>query len=562
MKTKYIGTYEKIRFNHKKYNYLFKDEYLFRLYDLDSNKNNNFIENLEQVLNKDKKINFLKKKKEKYLKEISKSLNKIHNSNHSKHEWGILLDYYILISLIIIKRKYDTLIKIRDKKTIINCSQVDFFFPDSDIYKEKLFAEKNLSKFIDFLIAKETNFTNIDYDIKKIFIKRTNPKKKIFQKILNFFYSLIVFFRKPTLIVDGYLGFKNSIKIMYRSKLKILVSKYDYIENLNYKKLSNKKEYKLRNKIKFNFKKDNFDNIFLQYVRNTIPGSFIENYSIFLKLNIFFSKNISKIGSAILFPSNDIFKFLTFRIKKRKKKLFTFQHGGLFDMRLFSPEDNLNKIYTDFNFLWHKKNGIGVPYFSEVNFKNNDNKNKILFFPTVTLFHEETENLKLCNHLKLNQYFKLIPLLNNKSLNLYVKFPNYKTSNISKKLWINKFGKKIKIVNNNYKGDIFNKFSLTIIDNFSTPFFELIYNKQPFVILNNSKLKEFKPGFRKIIYNLKKNKILFDNEKELANFINKNSSNLIHYWSDVLNSKFFINIRKKIFPNEKFLDSKLVKILR
>ena len=564
MKTKYIGVYDRIKLNHKKFNYLFKDEYLLRLYDLDLKKNKNihFIENLDQVFNKDKKINFLKKKKKKYLEEISTSLNRIHGANHLTHEWGVLLDYYILISLIIIKRRYDTFLRIQDKKTIINCSQIDFFFPDSDTYKKKLFSQKELLKFIDFLIAKEKNFKNIDYDIQKNFIKKSYPKKKIFQKIVSFFYNFVVFLRKPILIVDGYLGFKNSIKIMLKSKFKILVSNYDYIENLKDKDLSYKKDYKLRNEIKFNFKKDSFDNIFLQYIKNTIPGSFVENYSIFFQSNIFISKNISKIGSAILLPSMDNYKYLAFKIKKQKKKIFTFQHGGLFDMRLFSPEDYLNEKYSDFNFLWGNKNGVGTAYFFKTNLKNFDNENKILFFPTVTLFQEETENLKLCNHLKLNQYFKLIPLLNDKLLNLHVKFTNYQTSEIAKKLWKKRFGKKIKIVNNSYKGDIFNKFSLTIIDNFSTPFFELIYHKQPFVILNNSKLKEFKPEFKKIIYNLKKNKILFNNEIELANFINENSPNFNNYWTDVINSKYFISIRKKIFPNEKFLDSKLIKILK
>lgn len=564
MKTKYIGVYDRIKLNHKKFNYLFKDEYLLRLYDLDLKKNKNihFIENLDQVFNKDKKINFLKKKKKKYLEEISTSLNRIHGANHLTHEWGVLLDYYILISLIIIKRRYDTFLRIQDKKTIINCSQIDFFFPDSDTYKKKLFSQKELLKFIDFLIAKEKNFKNIDYDIQKNFIKKSYPKKKIFQKIVSFFYNFVVFLRKPILIVDGYLGFKNSIKIMLKSKFKILVSNYDYIENLKDKDLSYKKDYKLRNEIKFNFKKDSFDNIFLQYIKNTIPGSFVENYSSFFQSNIFISKNISKIGSAILLPSMDNYKYLAFKIKKQKKKIFTFQHGGLFDMRLFSPEDYLNEKYSDFNFLWGNKNGVGTAYFFKTNLKNFDNENKILFFPTVTLFQEETENLKLCNHLKLNQYFKLIPLLNDKLLNLHVKFTNYQTSEIAKKLWKKRFGKKIKIVNNSYKGDIFNKFSLTIIDNFSTPFFELIYHKQPFVILNNSKLKEFKPEFKKIIYNLKKNKILFNNEIELANFINENSPNFNNYWTDVINSKYFISIRKKIFPNEKFLDSKLIKILK
>ena len=62
-----------------------------------------YIENLNQVFNKDKKVSFIKKKTTKYLNDLRLSLNKLHNINLNNKDWGILIEYYILISVIALK---------------------------------------------------------------------------------------------------------------------------------------------------------------------------------------------------------------------------------------------------------------------------------------------------------------------------------------------------------------------------------------------------------------------------------------------------------------------------
>ena len=75
-------------------------------------------------------------------------------------------------------------------------------------------------------------------------------------------------------------------------------------------------------------------------------------------------------------------------------------------MRKFSPDDLINNYYSDVNLLWHDKNSIGPAYFDKnQSIKNTNKRTGILFFPTINLFQEMTENLKKCNHIYLNPYW-------------------------------------------------------------------------------------------------------------------------------------------------------------
>ena len=113
--------------------------------------------NLDQVFNKDKKVTFIKKKTKKYLKDIRISLNKIHDLNLNDKDWGILLEYYILISVIALKRRFDFIKKVEKKKFKIISLQADFTFEDTEEYKKELLSNKNLNLYLNFLISKELN---------------------------------------------------------------------------------------------------------------------------------------------------------------------------------------------------------------------------------------------------------------------------------------------------------------------------------------------------------------------------------------------------------------------
>ena len=100
--------------------------------------------------------------------------------------------------------------------------------------------------------------------------------------------------------------------------------------------------------------------------------------------------------------------------------------------------------YADIKFNWHDKNGVGAPYFLK-KLKTSKRKNGLLFLPSFTLFQEMTENLKECNHLYLNKYWKLYELINDDKKKLIkFKFLNRPIEKTLKKLWIENTNNKIK----------------------------------------------------------------------------------------------------------------------
>jgi putative transferase (TIGR04331 family) len=302
---------------------------------------------------------------------------------------------------------------------------------------------------------------------------------------------------------------------------------------------------------------DIFDKIFNQYNKNVLPSSFIENFEKFYRYEDDICKRIKNLGSAVLFLESDIYRFFAIKIKRRGGKLINFQHGGLNRMRKFSLEELFVDSYADLDFWWHDKNGIGVPYFDnhKPNYKSND---EILFFPTINLYQETTVNLKKCNHINLNQYWKFFELMKNDlKAKVKIKLMHHKNSDSLKRIWEKKYNKNIILNKKNYKGSVFKNFKIVIIDNYSTPLFELLYISHPFIIINDSKLIEYNKDFREIVQKLNQLGILFKSETKAAQFINSNYQNIDLWWKKIIKKKKFRQIKKKLYPKEKFDYQKL-----
>ena len=557
MKKSFLINYytEKLKFK-RKTKIVFKDEFLLKCYSKDKLKNYqiSFLDSIEKVYNKNKNVPFLTKKLKKYRKSLSKKLNLIHQVNFSEKEWGLLLDYYILISIIFLKRKIDNFKKIKNKKIVAEVSDNKMYFFNTESVREEFLHGKKLNHFADYIILNQLGFVNfkkIKYSSDTAKIK--NKKNSIIKNyILNFFFKVL----KPTIIFNGYFGLKNSLKIMILSKFKVLVLDAKLLNELNY---SNKKDHILRKKILID-ETDEFDKIFNRFNNNIMPSSFLENFNLFYKINFDFSKNIKNIGSAILLPISDYYKFLSLLIKRNNGKIISFQHGGLFGMRKFSPDDLINNYYSDVNLLWHDKNGIGPAYFDKNQSTKNTNKRTgILLFPTINLFQEMTENLKKCNHIYLNPYWNFYSLISPKLKKITkIKLFNHPNSKKLRKIWVDRYSEDLLLDIKSYKGNLYKNFKITIIDNFSTPLFELLYQHEPFIIINNSKLLEFTHEFKLIIRELKKLNLLFSSEKKASQFINKNYSNLDVWWDDIKNNVNYKKLRNKLFPVNNFNKRKLI----
>lgn len=544
---------------------IFENEYLKKLFNEKDLKNYkcSSLETLDQVYNRKIDFIFCKRKAKRYLSEIFPTLNTLNNSKLKKDEWAILIEYFLLISTIYLKRRFETFKKIKDKKNIfIEGYNHNFFFENCSIYKINQLEDIEFNKYTNYLLAKKFQLKIANYSNSKFlhFFEKSN-KKSALKKIIYFFYNLVTLFFKPIIIFDGYFGKKNALKVFFKSRFQILFANIDFLK-FSKEKISTKKNKHFRSRIFLKIE-DDFDVIYNEFIKNVLPSSYLENFALYYQSNTEKYDKLSKIGTAIHIAANDYFKFAILNFKKKNKKIFNLQHGGLFGNKVFAPENYVNTKFSDLNLYWNdKKRKIGSPYFLDLNIKRSKFTNKILFFPCHQLFFEEIENVGNNNHIHLNQYLSLINQLNIKKFpNLSVKFFNHKNDDFLKKIWKKNFSNKIEILDssNSYKGNIFKDYDLVIIDDFSTAFYELMYYKKPFIILNSAPSINFKKKFWLKIKELKKINLWFDNEKKLASFLENNFENFIFNWERTINSKPYIKLKKNLFSTERFNDSLFVK---
>ena len=559
-----ITSFRKLNFK-KNSNLVFENEYLKKLFVEKKLKdfNSTSIESLDEFYNRKINITFCKKKVRRYIKEIFPILNKLNNINLKKKEWEILIEYFLLISVIYLKRRYDTLKKIKDKKnTLIEGNNYNFFFENFSIYNLIQLESLKFNTYTNFLIAKNLKLKILTKKkTKNDFLFENENQKSFFLKIYYFFIDKFYPFFKPVIIIDGYFGKKNALYTILKSKFKILFTKIDYL-NFSKNNINKKKNNKLRSKVKIKIF-DNFDKIYNEFLKNVLPSSYLENFKIYYKANDNKFNYFSKIGTSIHIAMNDNFKFGIIKLRKQNKKIFNIQHGGLLGNRIFAPEDYVNNKFSDLNLYWHdNKRKIGSPYFLDFKFKSFESTNKILLYPSHQSFLEKIENLANNNHPFLNQNYKLIHrLIDAGSFNLNIKFFNHKNDDFIKKVWTKKFGDKVNILDrtNSYKGNIFKNFDLVIINDFSTAFYELMYYKKPFILLNSAPSINLKNFFLNKMEELKKLNLWFDDENKLSKFLIENSKSFILNWPKTLESKSYKKISKVLFATEKFNANLFVK---
>ena len=104
---------------------------------------------------------------------------------------------------------------------------------------------------------------------------------------------------------------------------------------------------------------------------------------------------------------------------------------------------------------------------------------------------------------------------------------------------------------------------LVILNDISTPFYELLFLGLPFVIIQDSSLfVHFSSEFKKKIMNLKKINILFDDPAKAARFVNSFNKNSIEdWWKITSSSKELINLKKFLIVEKKGYITKIVKDL-
>ena len=473
-----------------------------------------------------------------FLKSLIKNLNTIHQTNHDRRYWEIIIGHWLRTFLATTFNRYKTLIKIKKKYNIKN---VEIF--DDSKFSEGIndsFDLNNLSKneLFNFIlvssIIKEAKIFDYKYIKKNFkimlpFQSRLKPKTNIFKNFLSHFSS-------DTYLSATYLPYKADFL------LKLFVNNFSTPE-FEINKFSNEvknHQFKERNKLKIIIKNDDpFVLLISKLLKNFLPLSFIENYENF-KNEILKNKYLKKKRKTI-FTSNNFGASDKHNIWLAEKvfegsKYIVGQHGcgyledyDKYHRVEFRTCDKFiswgNKVFSKkikplFNFkmlgrnLHSKKNGkilivcssTGQPTMSYDRWDLGNN------------IYVKTENLikKFDKNLKKNVILKLH---NNHKKDIYPQFDKFLNSQ-----------KNIVIKQNESFYRVIKKSRLVLFNRYSSGFLECLSIDFPTICLFANKLAFIHQSNIRDYEILVENNLIFFDEIKLATFVNDNFDNIELWW--------------------------------
>jgi putative transferase (TIGR04331 family) len=495
------------------------------------------------------------------LKNLIYILNKIHNIQEDRRFWETLLGAWLSSFINICHSEFLKRSKILNNRVKI---QSCYNYEDYNKHTYNDFFRYNLCKAIKS---------------KDLIIKIINNKKKIFcrsffkfnlYRIFYFFFSLNYIINIPS----------RNIWIKY-SNLRFLILK-------NKSTIPNKYNYEQRKNIRnfylniFNKKKlSNFYINFYNILPFYLPISYLEQFRLLNEKykNI---ENLKKIISTHAHIVDDEFKFLLVNARKKKTKIYFYQHGGGYLYSRYSLNQKFEYNCCDQFLFWgnfnkNKKKKLRNFYINRLlNFKKNKKNNKIsnnylIFFKDFFRY-----NFSTTEHIP-NYFFRIYKYL-------IIKLNSFCHKN---QIILRLYGSNIRKVNKYYNlifyiqklkkkfsdyglisfSDIdmykqANSAKLNIFTYCGTACLELISLNFPSVIYidkrtcNNYYTKDF---YNQMLY-FKKNNIFFENHDVLVKFIKKTDIN--QWWfskkNQVVISKFRALFCRKI--NEKDLYKKLINV--
>ena len=168
--------------------------------------------------------------------------------------------------------------------------KINYFFKEPVDVRNALY-EKKLNSYLNYLIKNFITKKKINNDI---FSGNKYLKKKkcywinyIYISFVRRLISFYIFLVKPIVIINGYFGYKNAIKIFIYSFGKIIILNSNFIFDKNIDK--NFVDINYRNKINFIKKKDLFDEIFNCLLKSAV-NIFLDvndNFLLYLEFKYF-----------------------------------------------------------------------------------------------------------------------------------------------------------------------------------------------------------------------------------------------------------------------------------
>ena len=519
----------------------------------------NSIEDINRVSNSIN--NIIKKKLKLYREKIKNLLNTYHKKNYSTKYWGLILDQFLLNILLSIIIETKLLKKIKKKKFSNIKENIENKFLHSSIDFETYKLTSSYAKLLKALILKELNFKNISLNYKNNNKIESKIKETTYSEIfLKFFIKLYISLFKPVVIIDGYIGLKNSIYLFFKSFCRVVSIPKKFIFDESY--VNCPIDRKFRQNIKVN-EKDLIDKVFNKLIGNFFPINFLENYISIENQVKDMSQKIKKLGTGVLHICNDHFTILASKILKRKGKLLTFQHGGLFAKTNLVTREHIDQHYASKTYYFDNKFGLGQHFFNtkKISFDEFKKRNSILILNTDTTYERCSVSYHDFNHPYLEQsqvFFSNLKESNKKKVLL--KLFAQENSLQDKKIWLQKFGSRINFLPyfSSAKKERYYDAKLVVLNEFSTALYELLFLRLPFILIcKPHNYISFNKKFRSKVINLKKINLLFEDPIKAANFVNTliKNNQIEEWWKKiyktkiVLDLKNFLIIEKKNYPS-------------
>jgi len=289
---------------------------------------------------------------ENYLDLMVINLNELHNVEHTKRYWRIIIGPWLNDFIRLIFDYYTTIQDINNSKLVTNTLIVDSKIEDQipqdfasfhqaysrPSYNHFLFGEiiKNTTS-IAFKTTKEKRLDNIS-DIFSREKKRNliNKIKRFVKYVISFLYSSSLLSDKYKKIVFVSSYFNNKDLNSIQKELNQFPMSFLFDPAATIKKAS----LKLRKQITFEQKFNDFEKLLNTLIPMQIPIAYIENYKSYDKLaSLFFPKKPKAIFTANAYYYNEAFKFWSAKAVENNVKLLFSQHGGGIGTALWSQEE-------------------------------------------------------------------------------------------------------------------------------------------------------------------------------------------------------------------------------
>jgi putative transferase (TIGR04331 family) len=301
---------------------------------------------------------------EKYLDIMADNLNNLHNVNHTKRYWRIIIGPWLNDLVRLIFDYYTTIQDINNSKLVTSTYIVDIKIedqiPQNFISFHDFYSKPSYNHFLFGEIIKQTKsipykvISDIGHestsDISSTKIKRgliTKTKRGI-KYIISYIYSspLIPNKYKKIVFVSSYFSNKDLNCIQKELSQFPMSFLFDPTPS------SKKANLKLRKKITFKDKYNDFEKLLNKLIPMQIPIAYIENYKSYDKLaSLFFPKKPKAIFTANAYYYNEAFKFWSAKETENNVKLLVSQHGGE-GACLWSTEEKHMLDYSDIFYTW------------------------------------------------------------------------------------------------------------------------------------------------------------------------------------------------------------------